>query len=539
MAREGIDPKDNGAIERGPKWLGRELNPRHADFQSAALPTELPSLKRREYKDLGYQFQAPEPSVLSPRFPSPSILSHASLADIAAEIADFRRRIREFPVIPDATPASLRAELEPRYRFDRPIDLETLTADVMRLLRTQQVHVTSPRYFGLFNPQVREAGIVADTLAALYNAQLAVWSHSPAANEMERLALRALAVRIGYDPDGMLAQFTSGGAEANLCSALCALASRLPGPGPKQGVAALGTRPAIYVSGESHHSFVKIAKMTGLGTASVHEAPVRADLRLDPAALERLIEADRAAGWSPLLIVGTAGTTAAGIVDPLPELAAVARRTGAWFHADAAWGGGALMSDTLRPHLDGIALADSVTWDAHKWLSVPMGAGMFFCRHPDAVKQAFAAVHTYMPIPTGDTVDSFQTTPQWSRRATGLKVFMALAELGLEGYGTLVDHQAEMGQLLRRKLSEAGWTLVSDSPLPVACFTHPDIESGRVSIDDVIDRVYANRQTWISPVILGSERRRALRACITSYETEEQDLDTLVNELQRALRGFA
>jgi glutamate/tyrosine decarboxylase-like PLP-dependent enzyme len=458
--------------------------------------------------------------------------------DIAAEIADFRRRIRDLPVIPDATPTSLRAELEPRYRFDRPIDLETLTADVMRLLRTQQVHVTHPRYFGLFNPQVREAGIVADTLAALYNAQLAVWSHSPAANEMERLALRALAVRIGYDPDGMLAQFTSGGAEANLCSALSALAFKFP-TWAEEGVAALGTRPAIYVSGESHHSFVKIAKMTGLGTASVREAPVRADLTLDPVALEQLIEADRIAGWSPLLIVGTAGTTAAGIIDPLPELAAVAKRTGAWFHADAAWGGGALMSDTLRPHLDGIALADSVTWDAHKWLSVPMGGGMFFCRHPDAVKQAFAAVHTYMPVPTGDTVDNFQTTPQWSRRATGLKVFMSLAELGIEGYGKLVDHQAAMGRRLRDKLAAAGWILVADTPLPVACFTHPDIEAGRLSIDDVIRRVYEHRQTWISPVLLGGERRRALRACITSYETDERDLDALMAELLRALRGFA
>ncbi|MEZ4413194.1 MAG: aminotransferase class V-fold PLP-dependent enzyme [Gemmatimonadales bacterium] len=452
--------------------------------------------------------------------------------DIATEIADFRRRIRDLPVIPDATPGSLRAELEPRYRFDRSIDLETLTADVMRLLRTQQLHVTHPRYFGLFNPQVREAGIVADTLAALYNAQLAVWSHSPAANEMERLALRALAVRIGYDPDGMLAQFTSGGAEANLCSALCALAFQFPN-WADGGVAALGTRPAIYVSGESHHSFVKIAKMTGLGTASVREAPVRADLKLDPVALEQLIEADRIAGWSPLLIVGTAGTTAAGIIDPLPELADVARRTGAWFHVDAAWGGGALMSDTLRPHLEGIATADSVTWDAHKWLSVPMGGGMFFCRHPDAVKQAFAAVHTYMPVPTGDTVDGFQTTPQWSRRATGLKVFMSLAELGIEGYGTLVDHQAAMGQLLRDKLTAADWTLVADTPLPVVCFTHPDIEAGRLSIDDVVQRVYASRQAWISPVILGGHTR-ALRACITSYETEPKDLDVLIEELEQS-----
>jgi glutamate/tyrosine decarboxylase-like PLP-dependent enzyme len=456
-------------------------------------------------------------------------------ADIAAEIADFRRRIRDLPVLPDSTPAALRAELEPRYRFDRAVPLETLTADVMRLLRTHQVHVTHPRYFGLFNPQVREAGIVADTLAALYNAQLAVWSHSPAANELERLALRALAGRIGYDPDAMLAQFTSGGAEANLCAALTALASRFPA-WAEEGMAALSTRPAIYVSSESHHSFVKIAKMTGLGTSSVREAPVTADLRLDPAALEALIEADRSAGWSPLLIVGTAGTTAAGIIDPLRELAAVAERTGAWFHADAAWGGGALMSDRLRPLLDGIALADSVTWDAHKWLSVPMGGGMFFCRHPEAVRRAFAAVHTYMPAATaGGTVDSFQVTPQWSRRATGLKVFMSLAELGIGGYATLVEHQAAMGRALRDKLRAAGWTLVADSPLPVVCFTHPDIEAGRLSVDDVVRRVYAGRQAWISPVLLAN-RVRALRACITSYETEAGDLDVLVEELERGRR---
>jgi glutamate/tyrosine decarboxylase-like PLP-dependent enzyme len=452
---------------------------------------------------------------------------------IAAEIADFRRRIRDLPVIPDITPETLRAELEPRYRFDRPIPLEALTADVMRLLRTHQVHVTSPRYFGLFNPQVREAGIVADTLAALYNLQLAVWSHSPAANELERLALRALARRIGYDPDGMLAQFTSGGAEANLCSVLAALAHQFPA-WAEAGVAALGTRPALYVSSESHHSFVKIAKMTGLGTASVREAPVTGAYTLDPIALERMIEADRAAGWSPLLLVGTAGTTAAGLVDPLSDLAAVAVRAGAWFHADAAWGGGALMSDRLRPILDGIALADSVTWDAHKWLSVPMGAGMFFCRHPGAVRQAFAAVHSYMPEATpGGTAENFQTTPQWSRRAIGLKVFMALAELGVEGYGRLVDHQAEMGAALRIRLTAAGWTLIADTPLPVICFTHPDIEAGRVTVDDIIRRVYAARQTWISPVILAN-RVRALRACITSYETEPQDLDALMGELENA-----
>ena len=450
---------------------------------------------------------------------------------ILAEIAAFRRDIRTLPVLPDITPERLRAELEPRYTFDRPMPLEEVTADVMRLLRAYQIHVTHPRYFGLFNPQVREAGIVADTLAALYNPQLAVWSHSPAAYELERLALRAFARRIGWDPDPMLAQFTSGGAEANLCAAMCALAHLHPA-WSQEGVAALDTRPAIYVSTESHHSFVKIARMAGLGTAQVREAPVTPRLQLDPAALEQMITEDRAAGRSPLLVVGTAGTTAAGIIDPLPELADVAARQGAWFHVDAAWGGGALMSERFRPLLAGIERADSVTWDAHKWLSVPMGAGMFFCRHHVAVERAFTSIHSYMPSATrGVMAEPFQSTPQWSRRAIGLKVFMALAELGIDGYAKLIEHQAAMGERLRELLRAAGWILVNDTQLPVVCFTHPDIESGRVTIPDLIARIYQRRNVWISPVTLGKSRQ-ALRACITSYETEEGDLAVQLDELQ-------
>ena len=127
------------------------------------------------------------------------------------------------------------------------------------------------------------------------------------------------------------------------------------------------------------------------------------------------------------MAVGTAGTTGAGLIDPLLQMAEISRRFGLWFHVDAAWGGSAVLSSRLRPALRGIELADSVTWDAHKWLSVPMGAGMFFCCHPDAVKQAFAISTSYMPKKTDDdTVDPFAASAQWSRRLIGLKVFMAL-----------------------------------------------------------------------------------------------------------------
>lgn len=461
-------------------------------------------------------------------------MTHDALARVAEELAAFPGLIRTLPVVHAPEPRALRAELAARFTLAAPEPLLPLTEEIITRLRTGLVHVTHPRYFGLFNPSVRPASVVGDALAALYNPQLAVWSHAPVVQELERLTLRACAAALGYDPDAMAAHFTSGGAEANLAATLAALATRCP-EAAVDGVAALPHRPVLYVSGESHHSFVKIARMTGLGTSAIREVPVTGRLVMDTDALERMMVADRAAGCLPMMVVGTAGTTSAGMVDPLPAIADVAARHGAWFHADAAWGGAAALSPRLRPLLAGIERADSITWDAHKWLSVPMGAGMVFTKHPDAMAKAFSVASGYMPPATSPvTSDPHLVTPQWSRRATGLKVFFALAELGLDGYARLIEHQAAMGDLLRERLTAAGWIVVNEAVLPVVNFTHPAIREGRTTTAAVRDAVYARGQAWISEVQLTGQGK-ALRACITSYETTPEDVEVLVGELGRAV----
>lgn len=454
---------------------------------------------------------------------------------VISEIEKFPAELRDLPVLQPVTPAEVRAELEARYTFEAPIPLDILTADVIRLLRTWTTHVTHPRYFGLFNPSVREAGIVADALVALYNPQLAAWSHAPAANEIERLTLRAFARALGFDPESVLANFTTGGAEANLSAVLAALADRFPGFS-ESGVAGGEGRPVIYLTSETHHSFVKIARMTGLGTNALHAVSTTPRFTLDAEALTRQIEADLREGWQPLMVVGTAGTTGAGLIDPLPQMAEIANRFGLWFHVDAAWGGSVALSPRLRPVIHGIERADSVTWDAHKWLSVPMGAGMFFCRHPEAVKQAFAISTSYMPKEAGEqTVDQYATSAQWSRRLIGLKVFMALAELGQDGYGALIERQAAMGERLRVRLRETGWLIRNETPLPVVCFSHPDLQSGGLAPSQLLETIYARGRVWISEVVLGGQER-VLRACITSFRTDESDVECLIEELEHARR---
>jgi glutamate/tyrosine decarboxylase-like PLP-dependent enzyme len=138
------------------------------------------------------------------------------------------------------------------------------------------------------------------------------------------------------------------------------------------------------------------------------------------------------------------------------------------------------------------------------------------------------------PAASPITSDPHLVTPQWSRRTTGLKLFCALAELGIDGYARLIDHQAAMGERLRELLVAAGWQLVNDTRLPVVCFTHPAIVAGRTTTAAVRDAIYARGNAWISEVQLGG-RHKALRACITSYLTQEEDLSALVEELELAI----
>ncbi len=455
---------------------------------------------------------------------------------LANEARTLERSLRELPVIAPTTPAETRQEVERRFSLERAVPLDRLLPEVGELLRRRTVHVIHPRYFGLFNPSVREAGVAGEALAAVFNAQLAAWSHAPAANEIERLTLRQLGTVLGFASPGCVAHFTSGGAEANFTAVQAALARCYP-EAAEAGQRALPRRPALYLSAEAHHSFVKIARMSGLGTEAVRMVPVDARLSLDVAALNRAIAADRERGFEPLMVVATVGTTGAGACDPIAELAEVAEAHGAWLHVDGAWGATAALSPRLRGVLAGIERARSATWDAHKWLSVPMGAGMFFCRDADAVARAFAISTSYMPRDSGeDFLDPYTSTVQWSRRFIGLKVFLALAELGLDGYRALVERQADLGDRLRQQLQDRGWILANDTSLPVICFTHHDLREGRVSTSALLKEIYRRGRIWISDVVVGG-RERVLRACITSFRTTEDDLEVLVEEVEAARRA--
>ena len=429
------------------------------------------------------------------------------------------------PIYPAVTPQEIRDHLTTRYDFSKPATLEEIGADIERMLRAWQVQVTHPRYFGLFNPSVTLASVVADTLVAMYNPQLASWRTSPAANEIERHTLSWLAGKFGL-PANSAANFTSGGAEANLSAVTVALTRSFPSYGDG-GLRSLTATPTMYLSADAHHSFNKIAHMTGLGRTALRRVATDRDLRMDLGDLARLVAEDRKNGLAPFMVVGTAGTTGAGVIDPLLGLARFCRSEGLWFHADAAWGGAAILSPVLKNHLAGIEAADSITCDAHKWFSVPMGAGMFFCRHPDSVAETFRADTSYMPKATpGPVSDPYTSSVQWSRRFIGLKLFLSLAHHGEAGYVERIERQAHMGCILKEALRTSGWRIVNSTPLPLVCFTRDGLDTAKF-----LAALQESQIAWMSETQLSGNP--VIRACITSFRTTESDIAWVVREMNR------
>jgi glutamate/tyrosine decarboxylase-like PLP-dependent enzyme len=420
------------------------------------------------------------------------------------------------------------------YTFESAIDVQALFSDVTRMMQEWNIQITHPRYFGLFNPATTLISIIADTLVALYNPQLAAWSHSPAANEIERHTLHYLASKFGFPSEGLLANFTSGGSEANFTAMLAALAHQFPHY-LSQGLVNLGTQPVFYVSEFAHNSFDKICKNVGIGLQSMRVITVTDSLQMDTEVLQKQIEHDKQNGCTPFLIVGTAGTTSTGVIDPLEELATISKANNIWYHVDAAWAGAIVFSQQLKPLIQGIENADSVTMDAHKWFSVPFGAGMFFSRHTQSLLNAFSVRADYMPKSQLDTLDPYTSTIQWTRRFMGLKLFMTLAESGQAAFAQLLEEQVALGNYLRDQLSKHGWMIVNNTDLPVICFTHPLLEKGHILIEDMLQQIYQEGKVWISVVTL-KHKQKAFRACITHYKTNRSDMDFLVTELDAILR---
>jgi glutamate/tyrosine decarboxylase-like PLP-dependent enzyme len=420
------------------------------------------------------------------------------------------------------------------FALEQPLD--SVMSQVVDLLTRFQVQTTHPSYFGLFNPAPSFASILAETLVSAFSPQLGSRSHSPVGVDVENLLVKRFGERFGYGSEEAGGTFTTGGGEANLTAVILALARAWP-QCLDLGLRSLPGQPTVYLSALAHHSLHKAVRCAGLGTQSLREIGVDAAFRIDISALRRQIESDRRAGFLPLLLIGTIGTTMSGSIDPLDALAEVAMENDLWLHVDAAWGGAAVLSSRLKHLCSGTAMADSITFDPHKWLTMPAGCGLFLTKHPGLLPASFRADNSYMPATAAGRTpqDPYARSLQWTRRFSGLKLFMTLGSIGWQGYERLVNEQTDLGHRLRRGLEGTAWRIANSSELPLVCFRDgaSELQRGDQYHRDICAKVVNSGRGWISTVDLPGTGT-CLRACVTNYRTTAEDVDSLITLLGEA-----
>ncbi len=437
-------------------------------------------------------------------------------------------RIEAAPVYPRFDLDRFRCELA-GFTFEQERSLTETLDWIIAQMERGIVQITHPRYFGLFNPAPSFPAQCADRIVAAFNPQLASATTSPVPVAIEAHVIGAMAARAGLPP-GAGGHFTTGGSEANFTALVCALTKAEPGF-RQAGTRCFRGAPRIYVSQDAHLAWIKIAQQAGIGRDGVRMIATDGHGALDAGALAEAVDRDRAAGDVGVMIAATAGTTAAGMIDPLDACASTARATSQWFHVDAAWGGAVLASSNHCALLAGIACADSITIDAHKWFSTTMGCGIFLARCKDDLAAAFQVATDFMP-PGVASEDPYATTVQWSRRFLGLRLFTSLAAVGWAGHGAHIDRAIALAGVLRTKLSALGWKVVNASPLAVLCLVPP---YGAPPPDVLVQRVSEAGRVWVSHTRF--EGRPVIRACITNGRSTVADIEALVGELERARAG--
>ena len=416
---------------------------------------------------------------------------------------------------------------------EEPMATPEVLAHLRELTFEQSLHMGHPAYFAYITGAGTVPGAAAEFLAAGLNQCLGGYRLGPGAAEIELHLTRWLASRFGL-PEGAGGMIMTGGAMANFVGLKCARDQRLGIEVRDRGVAAAGP-VAIYASEEAHVVIRRAADMLGLGADCVRAIAVDGEQRMRVDALREALERDVAAGVLPLAVSATAGTTTTGSVDPLPELAALARGHGAWLHIDAAYGGAVVLSDTLRPLLAGTEHADSIAVDPHKWMYTPQSAGCVLLRDFGHLSRSFHADASYiwMDDAVRQGIDFAMHGPQFSRGFAALKVWVSLLAHGRAAYGKRIAHDAALARYLGALVEEhPDFALMAEPSLSICCFryTPRDWDAGEEALDRLNERlmtaIHADGRVYCSNAIIGG--RFGLRACIVNFRTEAEDVERLL-----------
>jgi aromatic-L-amino-acid/L-tryptophan decarboxylase len=449
-------------------------------------------------------------------------------------LASLLGSVPERPVTTGESPRTIRALIDAAQPL--PVagtSAEALLQSASELLFKHSLFNGHPRFFGYITSSPAPIGILGDLLAAAVNANVGAWTLAPMATEIEAQTVRWIAEMVGY-PRECGGLFVSGGNMANFVGLLAARASAANWDIRRDGVAApTGSPLRVYASAETHTWIQKAADLSGIGTAAIRWIPTDAELRMDTGALRAAIEEDRRAGAKPLMVIGTAGSVSTGAIDPLFDIADVCRDAGAWFHVDGAYGAFASAIPGAPRALAALPLADSVAVDPHKWLYAPLEAGCILARDPEKLRNAFAYHPPYYHF--GEEATNYvDFGPQNSRGFRALKVWLALRQVGRDGYVAMIAEDVRLSKQLFASIAAQpeleAWTQglsittfrYVPADLRTRTTTEPPDEYLNALNKALLERIQASGEMFVSNAVVRG--RFLLRACIVNFHTGGADV---------------
>jgi aromatic-L-amino-acid decarboxylase len=451
------------------------------------------------------------------------------------QLGDFLAELPARAVTPGEAPAEVRRAIAAdRSLPEAGRDASAITAEAAELLLSHSLFNGHPRFFGYITSSATPIGALGDLMASALNCNAGAWKLAPAASEIEAQTIRWIAEFIGYR-EGCGGLLVSGGNMANFVGFLAARAAAGGMNLRKEGVRAAGLM-RCYGSRETHTWIQKAADMAGLGTDSVRWIACDSRQRLDVAALRAEVARDRERGEQPFMVVGTAGTVSTGAVDPLTEIAEFCREQGLWFHVDGAYGGLAAGVPGAPEELAGLAPADSVAVDPHKWLYAPLEAGCILVRDPGLLLNAFSYRPPYYNFET-DGINYFDFGPQNSRGFRALKIWLAFQQAGRRGFQeSIADDMALAEHAFRMWSAHPDFEAVTCNLsictfryVPPAVRAMPESEEKAAMLNrlnqELLGEIERSGAAFLSNAVV--EGKYLLRMCIVNFRTSLEDIEAL------------
>jgi aromatic-L-amino-acid decarboxylase len=463
-------------------------------------------------------------------------------------IADFFDVLPQRPVTTGESPSAIRQTLgADRALPHQGADPAELLDHAASLLFDHSLFNAHPRFWGYVTSSAAPIGALGELLASAVNPNCGAWLLSPMASEIEAQTVRWIAEMLNYPTDcGGL--FVSGGNMANIVCFLAARQAKAGSDVRSKGVG--GARLRAYCSKETHTWIQKAADIAGLGTDSVRWIAADREMRIDLQALRAQISTDLASGDRPFVVIGNAGTVSTGAMDPLPELAALCREFDLWFHVDGAYGGFAALASDAPAEFSGLSECDSVAVDPHKWLYAPLEAGCALVRDVSKLRDAFAYHPPYYHFGV-EAINYFDLGPQNSRGFRALKVWLALQQVGRDGYVQMISDDIRLSREMYERIAHYPELEALTRGLSITTFRYvpQDMKRGGGDVEsylndlnrELLTRLQQGGEAYLSNAIVGG--KYALRACIVNFRTTLQDVEALLpivvrigNEADKALR---